>query len=65
MLKINLGIAIVCMVNHTALSHEAESHNNISLVTNMLNESTPVVKEINCLFHEAADSAKMVMSFFE
>lgn len=63
MLKINLGIAIVCMVNHTALSHDAEMHNNLSLVPIGLNESAPAVKEVNCLFHEAADSAKMEGEF--
>lgn len=65
MLKINLGIAIVCMVNHTALSHDAEMHNNLSLVPIGLNESAPAVKEVNCLFHEAADSTKMVMFFID
>ncbi len=57
MLKINLGIAIVCMVNSTALhqmktvNHVEDSHNvDSSHHFNETNQET----EVMCLFKESA-----------
>lgn len=63
MLKINLGIAIVCMVNNTAI------HNNIATVDNASDQfeinSTSIGQSsgVMCLFQEAEDSQKMEGEF--
>ena len=62
MLKINLGIAIVCMVNQTALRHEIAENNATLDFSGGLNETIRPIKSVSCLFQEAshAGDKKMV-----
>lgn len=66
MLKINLGIAIVCMVNHTALSVNKErAIFNSTLETTTL--KTPLFSNesdtVQCLFQGSSEGAKMEGEF--
>lgn len=76
MLKINLGIAIVCMVNHTALNNLKSNQifsESITLNNNSLIELTTVntntdgngsfsdnVDEVICLFKEDNSQNKVI-----
>lgn len=65
MLKINLGIAIVCMVNNTALNELKTnslissslllSNENSLEQLNFYNNQTPKQEEVMCLFKESSD----------
>lgn len=55
MLKINLGIAIVCMVNYTALEEMKPVSNSTFQLTDLTNSSND---EVQCLFKESKVDAK-------
>lgn len=59
MLKINLGIAIVCMVNNTAL-HNSEPSQNLTESFDMNSTISGGEPGVTCLFQEASGTQKMV-----
>ncbi len=58
MLKINLGIAIVCMVNSTALNHMKPTHHiegiDANVSTDLYSDQTNKAAEVMCLFKESS-----------